>query len=64
MKAVTVTMYMRFEIASVSPSRHALSTCGTKLGVERTPATTPRAFGSQPSIRRSLQAGPVAALAL
>jgi hypothetical protein len=47
---VTVTMYIRFEIASVSPSRHAFRTCGTKLEVESRPATVPSAAGNQPSI--------------
>src|SRR5918994_4681855 len=47
MKAVTVTMYMRLEIAAVSRSFQALSTWGTKLAVDRMPAIVARIVGSQ-----------------
>src|SRR5690242_19642539 len=33
---------MRMEIAFVSPSRHALTTCGTKLPTVQRPAIVPR----------------------
>src|SRR3954452_7139825 len=47
-------MYIRLEIASVLPSRQAFITWGTKLAVERMPATVPRMVGIQPSIALSL----------
>src|SRR5829696_3095932 len=53
-KAVTVTKYMRFEIASVSFSRQALITCGTKLTVEQMPATVPSAVAHNPPSMRVL----------
>jgi hypothetical protein len=46
-------MYMRFEIAAVSPSRIAFITCGTKLEVDRSPAIDPSTVGSQCSIALS-----------
>src|SRR5919107_482589 len=48
---------MRFEIASVWPSFQAFQTCGTKLDVDRRPATVPSTVGSHPSIARSSPAG-------
>jgi hypothetical protein len=41
--AAVETTYVRFEIASRSAERHALSTCGTRLNVVHEPATKPSA---------------------
>jgi hypothetical protein len=41
--AISDATYMRFEIASMSPSRQALSTCGTKLRLVHNPAARPNA---------------------
>ena len=40
-KAAISTMYMRLEIAAVSPSRQSFQTCGTKQAVVQVPATMP-----------------------